>query len=154
LQELALRFGVENIRFKNTKTKRVMDKSSKAIVIDSSKCILCGDCVRVCDEVQNVGAIDFAFRGSKMIVGPAFGKTIAETNCVSCGKCAALCPTGAIMIKSDVKSVWDAIYDPDKRVVMQIAPAVRTALGEEFSIVAGANVINKIVAVMRRLGVD
>lgn len=154
LQELALRFGVHKIRFKNSKNKSQIDKSSKAIIIDSSKCILCGDCVRMCNEVQNVGAIDFAFRGSNMIVSPAFGKCIADTNCVSCGQCSAVCPTGAIVIKSCVKEVWDAIYDPKKRVVMQIAPAVRVALGEEFGIRPGENVMDKIVAVMRRLGVD
>ena len=154
LQELAIRFGVKKIRFKNSKNKAQIDRSSKSIVIDSSKCILCGDCVRMCNEVQNVGAIDFALRGSKMIVSPAFGKSIAETDCVSCGQCSAVCPTGAIVIKSYTEQVWDAIYDPKKRVVMQIAPAVRVALGEEFGIKCGENVMDKIVAVMRRLGVD
>lgn len=154
LQELAIRYGVKRIRFKNSKNKAQIDRSSKSIVIDSSKCILCGDCVRMCNEVQNVGAIDFAFRGSKMTVSPAFGNCIADTNCVSCGQCAAVCPTGAIIIKSCVNEVWDAIYDPKKRVVMQIAPAVRVALGEEFGIKSGENVMDKIVAVMRRLGVD
>ena len=154
LQELALRFGVDKIRFKNIKKNIPMDKSSKSIVIDPSKCILCGDCVRMCSEVQNVGAIDFAFRGSNMVVSPAFGKCIADSNCVNCGQCAAVCPTGAIVIKSCTKEVWDAIYNPKKRVVMQIAPAVRVALGEEFGIKYGENVMDKIVAVMRRLGVD
>lgn len=154
LQELAIRYGVKRIRFKNSKNKAQIDRSSKSIVIDSSKCILCGDCVRMCNEVQNVGAIDFAFRGSKMTVSPAFGNCIADTNCVGCGQCASVCPTGAIIIKSCVNEVWDAIYDPKKRVVMQIAPAVRVALGEEFGIKGGENVMDKIVAVMRRLGVD
>lgn len=154
LQELAMRFGVDKIRFKNTRKNPPIDRSSKAIVIDPGKCILCGDCVRMCNEVQNVGAIDFTFRGSNMIVSPAFGKCLAETNCVSCGQCSAVCPTGAIVIKSCTKEVWDAIYDPKKRVVMQIAPSVRVAVGEEFGINSGENVMDKIVAVMRRLGVD
>lgn len=154
LQELALRFGVENIRFKNTVIKPPIDKSSKSIQIDQSKCILCGDCVRMCNEIQNVGAIDFAFRGSKMIVSPAFGKCIGETNCVGCGQCSAVCPTGAIVIKSNVKEVWKEIYNPNKRVVMQIAPAVRTALGEEYNIKSGENVMNLIAAALRKIGVD
>ncbi len=154
LQELAMRFGVDKIRFKNTRKNPPIDRSSKAIIIDPGKCILCGDCVRMCNEVQNVGAIDFAFRGSNMIVSPAFGKCIADTDCVSCGQCSAVCPTGAIVIKSCTNEVWNAIYDPKKRVVMQIAPAVRVAVGEEFGINSGENVMDKIVAVMRRLGVD
>ncbi|WP_294395065.1 [Fe-Fe] hydrogenase large subunit C-terminal domain-containing protein [uncultured Clostridium sp.] len=154
LQELAIRYGVKKIRFKNSKNKAQIDRSSKSIFIDSSKCILCGDCVRMCNEVQNVGAIDFAFRGSKMTVSPAFGRCIADTNCVGCGQCAAVCPTGAVIIKSCVDEVWDAIYNPKKRVVMQISPAVRVALGEEFGIKYGENVMDKIVEVMRRLGVD
>lgn len=154
LQELALRFGIEKIRFKNTVIKHPIDRSSKAIQIDQSKCILCGDCVRMCNEVQNVGAIDFAFRGSKMIVSTAFGKCLGETDCVSCGQCSAVCPTGAIVIKSNIRDVWKEIYDPNKRVVMQIAPAVRTALGEEYCVKPGENVMNLLAAALRRLGVD
>jgi NADH-quinone oxidoreductase subunit G len=154
LQELALRFGIKNVRFTNNQAEMELDTSSKSIIRDPGKCILCGDCVRMCNEVQNVGAIDFAHRGAKMIVSPAFNKKIADTNCVNCGQCAAVCPTGAITIKSDLKNVWKAIYHPKKRVVVQIAPAVRVALGEEFNLQAGENVIGKIVAALRRLGFD
>ncbi|EKQ50735.1 MULTISPECIES: [FeFe] hydrogenase, group A [unclassified Clostridium] len=154
LQKLALRFGLNNIRFKNTSTKAPLDTSSKAIVRDPNKCILCGDCVRVCSEIQNVGAIDFAFRGSNMIVSPAFGKSLGETNCVNCGQCATVCPTGAIIVKSDLRNVWKAIYNRRQRVVAQVAPAVRIAVGEEFGIKAGQNVMGKIAAAMRRLGFD
>lgn len=154
LQELAQRFGLMNIRFENTTENIPLDTSSKSIVRDPGKCILCGDCVRMCHEVQNVGAIDFAGRGAKMTVSPAFKKDLAETNCVNCGQCAAVCPTGAITIKSDLKEVWKAIYNDKKRVIAQIAPAVRVALGEEFGLTAGENVIGKIVAAMRQLGFD
>lgn len=154
LQKLALRFGIKNIRFKNDKVPLPLDNSSKSIVRDPSKCILCGDCVRMCNEIQNVGAIDFAHRGSEMIVSPAFGKSLAETDCVNCGQCAAVCPTGAIVIKSDLKSVWKALYNPKQRVVVQVAPAVRVALGEEFGIKPGENVMGKIVAALRRIGFD
>ena len=139
----------------NTNNKiHEIDKSSRAVIRDPNKCVLCGDCVRMCSEVQNVGAIDFAHRGSKMIVSPAFGKNLGETNCVNCGQCAAVCPTGAITVRSDTKELWKAIYNPNKRVVAQIAPAVRVALGEEFGLEPGTDVIGKIVSVMRRLGFD
>ncbi|HAB59555.1 MAG TPA: ferredoxin, partial [Lachnospiraceae bacterium] len=125
LQELAHRFGLKDIRFKNTSEEAPLDTSSKAIVREPSKCILCGDCVRMCNEIQNVGAIDFAHRGAKMVVTPAFGRDLADTNCVNCGQCAAVCPTGAIIVKSNLKDVWKALYDDSKRVVVQVAPAVR-----------------------------
>jgi len=154
LQKLALRFGLTNIRFKNTRAVENLDTSSKALIRDPNKCILCGDCVRMCSEIQNVGAIDFAFRGSKMIVSPAFGKSLGETDCVNCGQCATVCPTGAIIIKSDLRDVWKSIYNPKQRVVAQVAPAVRIAMGEEFGMKPGENVMGKIVAAMRRLGFD
>jgi NADH-quinone oxidoreductase subunit G len=154
LQELAMRFGIHNVRFPNNRTLPKVDDSSLAIVRDASKCILCGDCVRMCSEIQNVGAIDFAFRGSKMSVSSAFSIPISETNCVNCGQCAAVCPTGAIIIRNDTGKVWKAIFDPDKRVVVQVAPAVRVALGEEFGLAPGEDVMGKTVAVLRRLGVD
>lgn len=154
LQELALRFGIKSVRFTNDQAEAELDTSSKSIIRDPGKCILCGDCVRMCNEVQNVGAIDFAHRGAKMIVSPAFNRKIADTDCVNCGQCAAVCPTGAITIKSDLKEVWKAIYNPKKRVVVQIAPAVRVAFGEEFNLKAGENVIGKIVAALRLLGFD
>jgi len=154
LQELAHRFGIKSVRFENKTEEMELDTSSASIIRDPGKCILCGDCVRMCNEIQNVGAIDFAHRGAKMIVSPAFNKKIAETNCVNCGQCAAVCPTAAITVKSDLKEVWKAIYNPKKRVVVQVAPAVRVALGEEFHMKAGENVIGKIVAALRRLGFD
>ena len=154
LQLLARRFGLTDIRFKNTRKHMPVDDSSLSILRQPDKCILCGDCVRMCNEVQHVGAIDFANRGTDMIVTPAFGKKIAETNCVNCGQCAAVCPTGAITVKSNVKNVWQEIYSPGKRVVAQIAPAVRVAIGEEFGLAPGTNSIGKVYTAMRMLGFD
>ena len=154
LQELATRFGIPGVRFENTNPIRPIDTSSKAIVRNPNKCILCGDCVRVCSEIQHVGAIDFAHRGSKMEISTAFGKDIADTNCVNCGQCAAVCPTGAITIKRDTHDVWEAIHNPQKRVVVQIAPAVRVAIGEAYGYEPGENTIGKLVASLRRLGID
>lgn len=154
LQELATRFGISGVRFPNNSTAPKIDDSSLSIVRDSSKCILCGDCVRMCSEIQNVGAIDFAFRGSKMSVSPSFNIPISETNCVNCGQCAAVCPTGAITIRNDTAKVWKAIFDNSKRVVVQIAPAVRVALGEEFGLEPGQDVMGMAVAAIRRLGAD
>ncbi|QOX65879.1 ferredoxin [Anoxybacterium hadale] len=158
LQDLAIRFGIEEIKFDKTdkawKDEYKIDNSSPSITRDPNKCIQCGDCVRMCNETQNVGAIDFALRGYELKVCPAFDMPLAETECVNCGQCAAVCPTGAVTIKNDVPSVWKAIYDDKKRVVAQIAPAVRVALGEEFGISKGENVMPLIVAAMRKIGFD
>lgn len=152
LQELAGRLGLTDVRFPNTREAQPVDDSSVSIVRDPSKCILCGDCVRVCNEVQHVGAIDFANRGSSMIVTPAFGKKLAETNCVNCGQCAAVCPTAAITVYNDIGRVWRALHDKNKRVVFQIAPAVRVAIGEAFGLHPGENAMGKMVAALRLMG--
>ena len=154
LQMLAARFRLTDVRFPNTHPERMIDDSSLSIVRDPSKCILCGDCVRMCNEVQHVGAIDFANRGANMVVTPAFNRKIAETDCVNCGQCAAVCPTAAITIKKDLKQVWQALYAPNKRVVAQVAPAVRVAIGEEFGLKPGKNSIGKIYTALRMCGFD
>lgn len=153
LQELASRFGITSVRFKNTAAEPDIDDSSVCITRDRNKCILCGDCVRVCNEVQNVGAINFANRGSKMIVATAFDEPIANSNCVGCGQCAAVCPTGAIVIKNDRMRLWDEFDKEDVKVVAQIAPAVRVAVAKSFGLTEG-NVMGKIVASLKRIGFD
>ena len=155
LQDLAMRFNIEGVRFPNrAKSTKNDDTSSVCIVRDAGKCILCGDCVRVCNEIQNVGAIDFAHRGSKMVISTAFGKPLAESPCVGCGQCAAVCPTGAIVVKNNIKRVWEAIADQNVRTSVQIAPAVRVAIGKELKCTEGENVMGKIVAALRRMGFD
>lgn len=154
LQEMAQRFGLKDVRFEPYSIWDPKDESSVSISRDPNKCIICGDCVRMCSEIQNVGAIDFAYRGSKVQVTPAFDMPIAETNCVNCGQCAAICPTGAITVKNDTEALWEDLYDDNTIVVAQIAPAVRVALGDEFGIPKGTNVMGKIVSVLRRMGFD
>ncbi len=154
LQELAKRFNIEGVRFPNTAKEPIKDNSSVCIVRDKNKCILCGDCVRVCSEIQGVGAIDFAYRGSKMIVSSAFDKPISESPCVGCGQCAAVCPTGAIVVKNDISKVWKALDDVNTKVTVQIAPAVRVGLSRELGFENGENGIGMIVAALRRMGFD
>ena len=154
LQELALQFGVRRVRFNDNREVGAFDDSSPAVVRDPSKCILCGDCVRVCEETIGMGIIDFAKRGYNMQVTPAFNRTLAETKCISCGQCSAVCPTGAITIYNQIGPAWRAIHDPQKRVVMQIAPAVRVAIGEAFGLKPGKNVLNQLVSALKFMGVD
>lgn len=154
LQSLAHRMGVGNIRFENTKEEHPLDFSSPSIVRDPNKCILCGDCVRMCDNVQSVNAIDFAYRGTRALVTPAFNKKIAETDCVNCGQCRVVCPTGAISIHTNTDAIWDLLADKNTKVVAQIAPAVRVAVGDRFGLPKGENVMGKLVNVLHRLGFD
>lgn len=154
LQNIAFKVGLHAVRFLNNKRKEEIDISSPCIVRDPNKCILCGDCVRTCAEIQAVGAIDFAHRGSKLEVTPAFGKKLADTDCVGCGQCRVVCPTGAITVRTNVTEVWDAIADPNIRVVAQIAPAVRLAVGDKFGLPKGTNAMGKLVAAMRIMGFD
>lgn len=154
LQNIAFKVGLHAVRFLNNKRKEEIDLSSPCIVRDPNKCILCGDCVRTCAEIQAVGAIDFAHRGSKLEATPAFGKKLADTDCVGCGQCRVVCPTGAITVRTNVTEVWDAIADPNIRVVAQIAPAVRLAVGDKFGLPKGTNAMGKLVAAMRIMGFD
>ena len=154
LQALAHRMGVTTVRFENTKEQDPLVFSSPSIVRDPNKCILCGDCVRMCDNVQSVNAIDFAYRGTKALVTPAFNKKIAETDCVNCGQCRVVCPTGAISINTNIEVIWDFLADKNTKVIAQIAPAVRVAVGDQFGLPRGENVMGKLVNVLHRLGFD
>ena len=154
LQEYAKRYNVTNVRFANNYCKEPIDDSSPSIVRDPSKCILCGKCVRMCAEVQNIHAIDFCNRGMEAFVSCGFDRKLIDTDCVGCGQCASVCPTGAITVKNEVSAMWKAIYDPSKKVAVQVAPAVRVGIGEEFGIPANVPVMGKIVTALKMMGVD
>ena len=154
LQQLAEELGVRQRRFAGDRTRHYVDTSSPSIVRDPAKCILCGKCVRVCEEVQHVAAIDFIGRGSKAKVGTAFDEGLNVSSCINCGQCITICPTGALTEQSHVKEVLDALDDPNKVVVVQHAPAVSVTLGEEFGLPPGADVMGAMTAALRRLGFD
>jgi NADH-quinone oxidoreductase subunit G len=155
LQDIARRLGVTKVRFKkNERDIRPIDNSSLAITRDPNKCILCGDCVRACEEIQGIGAIDFAYRGADTQVLPAFNKGLATVDCVDCGQCSRVCPTGAIVPRSQVNEVWKELDNPKKVVIAHFAPAVRVAIGEEFDMPIGSVLPGQIVSALRMLGFD
>ena len=156
LQRYAEEYDVRSIKYPTLKKEDMLeiDDSNPSIVRDSNKCILCGACVRACNEFQGHAVLGFANRGSKTVVQPMNGRKLAEVDCVYCGQCQSVCPTGALTIKSDVEKVWDLINDSEKKVVVQVAPAVRVALGEMFGLKAGENTIGKIYSALRKLGFD
>lgn len=154
LQEMAMRFGIHHVRFADTRKHYAEDHTSPSIDVDMNKCILCGDCVRVCKEVQGVNNLQFAGRGPNLHIATTSGKPLSETQCVSCGQCSAVCTTGAITVKNEIGLAWKALHDPQKRVVVQIAPAVRVAVGEAYGMPTGENVLDKLVTALKIMGVD
>ncbi len=154
LQDLAHKMGVREVRFEDYKEVKPVDYSSPSIVRDPNKCILCGNCVRVCSEIQGVGVLGFAHRGTDAEVTPAFNKKLSQTNCVSCGQCRVYCPTGALTIRTHLDEVYEALGDPNVRVVAQIAPAVRVAVGDAFGLPNGTNAMGKVVAALHSMGFD
>ena len=154
LQDLAEELGVRQRRFVGGRNIQKADISSSAIVRDPAKCILCGKCVRVCEEIQGVGAIDFIGRGSRAMVGTAFNEGLNISICVNCGQCVTACPTGALREQSHIERVSAALADPELCVVVQHAPSVSVTLAEEFGSRPGTDVCGAMTAVLRRIGFD
>lgn len=154
LQDLAQKLGVKNVRFDEFNDVLPIDDTNQSLMRDPNKCILCGDCVRMCKEVQGIGVLDFVGRGSDVRVSPAFGKNLKDVECVYCGQCASVCPTGALTIKSQTDQVWKAINDPTKTVIVQVAPAVRAAIAQAYGITGGEHAMGKTVTALRRIGFE
>ena len=154
LQKIAHELGITEIHFQGTKSKGGIDDSSPSIRRDNSKCILCRRCVSVCGNIQSVNALALQGRGFETRVEPAFLNGLAEVACTNCGQCTLVCPVGALTEKDDTQEVWNAISDPSKFVIIQDAPAVRAALGEEFGYPPGTLVTGKMLAAARKLGFD
>ncbi|MDR2078657.1 MAG: (2Fe-2S)-binding protein, partial [Treponema sp.] len=152
LQTLAAEFGIRESPYKKVLNALPVDDSNPAIVLNPEKCIRCGRCVKVCQEMQNVWALEFLGRGIKGRIASAADTPLGESPCIKCGQCAAHCPVGAIYERDDTVKVWSALLTPDVHPVVQIAPAVRVALAEEFGLPPGTVFTKKIYAALRRLG--
>ena len=152
LQTLSSELNMEQVTFRGATRHHAPDFSSPSIIRTPDKCILCGRCVRVCEEIQGVAAIDFTKRGFDTIVLPAFNADLSETTCVTCGQCVLACPTGALHEVSHIQQVMRVLQQGSRYVVAQIAPAIRVSIGEFYGLEPGANVTGKLAAALRRVG--
>jgi NADH-quinone oxidoreductase subunit G len=152
LQDLAAEFGIREQPFEVRISDRERDDSSASIVLDPEKCIKCGRCVQVCQDLQGVFALEFIGRGDDTVMAPAAMLKLEDSPCVRCGQCAAHCPVGAIYEKDEISSFRQAVADPEKQVVVQIAPSIRVGLSESFGLPAGTVTTKKIYTALRRLG--
>ena len=152
LQALAVKFNVQKVEFEGEKTEHPIDDKSPAIVRDFNKCILCRRCVATCKNVQNIGAIDCMNRGFESCISTTQDCSLDDVNCTFCGQCIEACPTGALKEKENIEDVWNKLRDPEMFTIVQTAPAVRVALGEEFGMEIGSNVTGKMVTALKKLG--
>ncbi|MBQ4145701.1 MAG: iron hydrogenase small subunit [Clostridia bacterium] len=154
LQTLSEELGITDITYEGERTEYELDDLSPSIIRDNNKCVLCRRCVSVCKNIQTVAVIDATERGFKTTIASPFNMSLGEVPCVNCGQCIVACPVGALREKDSTEQVWDALADPEKVVIVQTAPAVRAALGEEFGMPIGTPVTGKMAAALRRLGFD
>ncbi len=152
LQTLAEEHGVRQRKISAEKIKQFVDNSSPSIMRDPEKCILCGKCVRTCEEIQGVSALDFSGRGSKSRISTAFNVSLNLSTCVACGQCVNACPTGALVERSSIREVVNALQDPEKTVVIQHAPAVSISLAEELGLEPGTDIIGVMTAALKQIG--
>jgi NADH-quinone oxidoreductase subunit G len=152
LQDISADLGIRQIRYQGERTNFELDKSSKSIVKDMNKCILCRRCETMCNDVQTVGALSGINRGFNTTIGTFYNLPMHDTYCTFCGQCIAVCPTGALTEISNIAKVWDLLDNKDKTVVVQVAPAVRVAIGEEFGMEPGSIATGKLVTALRKLG--
>ncbi|MDP4179866.1 MAG: NADH-dependent [FeFe] hydrogenase, group A6 [Bacillota bacterium] len=152
LQKLAEDLNIKDLRFDGDSPRLPVDNFSPSIVRDPNKCVLCRRCVSMCKNVQEVAVIDTNERGFKTVVSSAFNKSLNEVPCAMCGQCINVCPVGALREKDDTDKVWDALANKDLHVVVQTAPAVRVAIGEEFGMPIGSRATSNMIAALRRLG--
>jgi len=154
LQKIAADLGIRENPFRHVERDLERDTSGPSLERNPNKCIKCGRCIQMCGKVQGLSLLDYVGRSDEVEIKPAFGKYLTDIACVACGQCAVVCPVAAITEKEDIDRVWEAINDPDKVVIVQTAPAVRVALGEEFGFEPGKVVTGKMVAALRALGFD
>lgn len=153
-QKLGELLQISDLRFEGERSRTNVDASSPSIVRDSSKCIMCRRCITVCNQIQGVGVLNVQHRGFKSVIAPPNELPLNSVNCAYCGQCVMVCPVSALMVNDNTQVVWDALFDGKKRVVVQTAPAVRAALGEEFGFPPGTIVTGKMVSALRELGFD
>lgn len=153
-QKLGELIQINEFRFEGERSKSFVDDSSPSVIRDTSKCILCRRCVTVCNQIQGVGVLNVQKRGFKTVIGAADELPLNSVNCTFCGQCTTVCPVGALQEKDGIAAVWKALFDKTKRVVIQTAPAIRAALGEEFGYEPGTLVTGKMVTALREMGFD
>lgn len=151
---MAEELGIRKNEYEGERMIHNVDEKSAAIVRDPSKCVMCRRCEVMCNEVQTVGVLSAMKRGFEATVTPAFNLALKDSSCVFCGQCAAVCPTGAIVEKDETYRVWDALRNPDKHVVVQVAPAIRVAIGELFDMEPGSITTGKLVSALKTIGFD
>ena len=154
LQDIAIELGIRNIRFKGEQSTAPTDSSSKSIVKDHDKCILCRRCETMCNQVQTVGVLSGVNRGFNTEVGTFFNTNLCNTECTYCGQCISVCPTGALMEKDNTNELWNALANKERPTMVQIAPAVRVGISEEFGLDPGSISTNKLVTALKLLGFD